>query len=368
MRVLLINSVCGIRSTGRIVADLAQRCMAQGHEVRIAYGRERAPQPYEAISYRIGTQMDVRVNGLKARLLDSEGLNAKRQTEAFLQWADRYDPDVLWLHNLHGYYIHVEKLFDWIKSRPQMQVRWTLHDCWAFTGHCAHFAYVRCDRYKTQCCACLQKGAYPKALLMDRSAENYRRKKAAFRGVRDMTIVTPSHWLAGLVKQSFLGEYPVEVVHNEIDASVFRPTPGDFRRRMGLENRKIVLGAATAWSERKGLPDYIALSRMLGDGYAVVLVGLTKRQIRKLPPSVIGLERTDSAGQMAQIYTAADVFVNLTYEDTYPTVNLEAQACATPCLTYRTGGSPESVPAQNVVEQGNLAEMAKRIRAICSEG
>ena len=367
MRILFINSVCGIRSTGRIVTDLAEKYLAQGHEVRIAYGRESVPDKYRTIAYRIGTEPEVRRNGLTARLLDNEGFNGARATDRFLQWAEAYDPDVLWLHNIHGYYIQVERLFRWIKSRPHMAVRWTLHDCWAFTGHCAHFAYVGCDKWQTGCQSCPQKNEYPKAMLWDHSVENYRRKREAFCGVQNMTLIVPSEWLAGLVRQSFLRAYPVEVVYNTIDTTVFRPTPGDFRAKYGLEQKKIVLGVATAWGERKGLSDFMKLPALLGADYAVVLVGLTPDQLKRLPPDLTGIERTNTASQLAEIYTAADVFVNLTYEDTYPTVNLEAQACGTPCLTYRTGGSVESMPPENVVAQGDLNAMEARIRAVCEE-
>ena len=364
MKVLFINSVCGIRSTGRIVTDQAKIYMAQGHEVKIAYGRETVPAEYKALAYRIGTEPSVKINGLMARLLDNEGFGALRQTRSFLKWAEEYDPDVLWLHNLHGYYLNIELLFRWIKSRPQMQVRWTLHDCWAFSGHCAHFDYVGCWRWKTQCGNCPQKKTYPASMIADRSAENYRRKKNAFCGVKNMTLITPSNWLADLVKQGFLQEYPVEVVHNTIDRSVFKPTMGDFRAKYHLENKKIVLGVASAWSGEKGLPDFVRLAQMLGTDYAVVLVGLTQRQIGTLPKSVIAIERTNSVRELAQIYTTADVFVNLTYQDTYPTVNLEAQACGTPCLTYRTGGSVETVPPENVVDRGDLEGMVMKIRSL----
>lgn len=368
MKVLFINCVCGIRSTGRIVTDLAEEYMAQGYEVRIAYGREQTGEKYKAISYRIGTEAGVRISALKARLLDNEGLNCALQTKKFLKWANTYDPDVVWLHNLHGYYINIEQLFSWIKARPSMEVRWTLHDCWSFTGHCAHFSLAGCSRWMEQCTHCPQLRSYPSSILLDRSANNFRRKRAAFCGVKNMTLITPSRWLADLVKQSFLRDYPVRVVHNTIDTAIFRPTPGDFRVRYGLNGKKIVLGVSSVWNEAKGFRDFIKLAGMLDDSYAVVMVGLSKQQLKALPPKIIGIERTNSAIQLAEIYTSADVFVNLTYEDTYPTVNLEAQACGTPCLTYRTGGSVESVSAENVIEQGDLAEAVAKIQRICMEG
>ena len=352
MRVLQINSVCGIRSTGRICAEMADQFVAQGHECKIAYGRETVPEKYQKYAVRIGNETSVKVNALRARLLDNEGFNAKGETKAFLKWAESYDPDLLWLHNLHGYYINVEMLFAWIKSRPQMKVMWLLHDCWAFTGHCAYFTAAGCEQWKTHCTHCPIKKAYPSSFFRDHSAGNFVRKQKVFCGVENMTLVTPSQWLADLVKQSFLKEYSVEVRHNTIDKTVFKPTPCDFRERYGLEDKKIVLGVASAWGSRKGLADFVRLADMLDDTYKVVMVGLTKPQMEKLPRKILGISRTNSPKELAEIYTAADIFLNLTYEDNYPTVNLEAQACGTPCVTYETGGSVESVPEENVIPQG----------------
>ena len=219
MKVLQINSVCGIRSTGKITADIAESFIANGDSCIIAYGRENIPEKYQKISYRIGSEAEVRFNGIKARIFDNEGLNAKKATEKFLKWADEYDPDLLWLHNIHGYYINVEMLFNWIKKRPQMEVRWTLHDCWAFTGHCTHFSFVGCKLWKTGCKNCCQKNQYPASFLIDSSENNYLRKKSAFTGVKKLTIITPSEWLADLVKQSFLKEYPIAVEYNKINKS-----------------------------------------------------------------------------------------------------------------------------------------------------
>lgn len=364
MKVLQINSVCGIRSTGRIATDIAENFVSEGNICKIAYGRATAPDNYKNLSYRIGNDIHVIMNVLQARLLDNEGFNAKRSTAAFLKWAEEYDPDLLWLHNLHGYYINVEMLFNWIKQRPQMEVKWTLHDCWAFTGHCAHFSYARCDQWEKQCTKCPQKKCYPAGFLMDNCKDSFKRKKEAFCGVRNMTIITPSEWLAKLVSRSFLSEYPIAVVHNTIDTNVFKPTESGFREEYGLENKVVVLGVASAWGQRKGLNDFLKLSEILDDRFAVVIVGVTERQKKRLPKRVIAIEKTNSARELAQIYTAADVFLNLTYEDTYPTVNLEAQACGTPVITYRTGGSVESVPGENIAEQGDICGVAKLIERL----
>lgn len=355
MKVLMINVVCGIRSTGRICTDIATSLSKQGHDVKIAYGREQVPEQYQKYAIRIGSDFDVVLHGIKSRFFDAAGFGSKRETERFLRWAEEYNPDLLLLHNLHGYYINVESLFEWIKGRPQMQIKWTLHDCWAFTGHCSHFFSVNCLRWKSQCEKCPQKMAYPSSFLFDFSKRNYERKKVAFSGVKNLTLITPSIWLSELVKKSILAEYPVEVSYNNIDRTVFKPTCSDFRKKYNLENRIIILGVASAWSEKKGLYDFYKLSKMLDEKYAIVLVGLNKMQLRRLPSGIIGISKTNNVQELAKIYTAADVFFNPTYEDTYPTVNLEAEACGTPVVTYATGGAPETLSRTDstVIPVGN---------------
>lgn len=371
MKVLMINSVCGIGSTGRICTDIAEHLTADGHDCRIAYGRN-GNVPEKALPYakRIGTDLDVKVHGLLTRVFDAHGFGSRRATIQFVNWMKKYDPDIIHLHNLHGYYLHVGVLFDVLKEMRK-PVIWTLHDCWAFTGHCPHFSAAECEKWKTKCHACTEKWHYPASMLLDRSKSNYEHKKALFSGADNLTIVTPSYWLSELAKESFLKEYPVIVIPNGIDTGVFHATEGNFRTRYQLGEKKIVLGVANIWDDRKGLTDLVQLSNILGYDYVVVIVGLSPEQREALPKTMIGITRTESVKALAEIYTAADVFVNPTYEDTYPTVNLEAQACGTPVITYRTGGSAESVHPDGVVEQGNILEVAKIIKsgiAKCQEG
>lgn len=343
MKILMINAVCGIGSTGRICAEQAERYEAEGHEVRIAYGRmAEVPEKYRHFGYRIGSAIGVRIHGVWTRLTDGHGFGSKAATRAFLKWAEAFSPDMLWLHNVHGYYINIEMLFAWIKKHPQMQVKWTLHDCWTFTGHCSHFSYVKCDKWKTGCFDCPQKGRYP-ASLIDRSRNNYLRKKTAFTGVKDMTILTPSEWLAKLARQSFLGCYPVEVLYNTIDETVFRPTPGDFRERYGLQHKKVVLGVASSWDDRKGLYDFYELRKRLDERYAIVLVGLKEQQISQLPEGILGIPRTNSPQELAALYTAADVFANPSYEETFGMTTVEALACGTQAIVYRDTACEEIV-------------------------
>lgn len=361
MRILQINSVCGIRSTGRIAVDLAEKYIKDGHECKIAYGREKVPEKYKDLSYRIGSDLNVKINGLKTRIFDNEAFNAKEETRKFIKWANNYNPDILWLHNLHGYYINIELLFEWIKSRPQMQVYWVLHDCWAFTGHCTHFSYAKCDKWKKSCISCPQKNEYPKSIILDNCEKNFIKKKKLFCGIERMNLITPSKWLANLVQESFMKEYPVKVIYNTIDKTIFKPTYSDFKKKYNLQDKKIILGVASSWYEKKGLLDFIKLSQMLDDNYKIILVGLTKKQMKGIPANILCIEKTNSMKELAEIYTAADIFLNLTYEDNYPTVNLEAQACGTKCVTYRTGGSVESVLPEYVVEQGDLKALIAKL-------
>lgn len=336
MKVLLINSVCGTGSTGKICASIAQQYEHEGNEAKIAYGRDGyVPEPFQKYAVRIGSDMDVRLHGIYTRLTDRHGFASRIATRKFLQWASEYDPDILWLHNIHGYYINIELLFSWIKTRPNMQVKWTLHDCWSFTGHCSHFDYVGCDKWKTGCCNCPQKAEYPASVLCDSSKWNFAKKKALFTGVANMTLITPSQWLADLVKQSFLKEYPVEVVYNTINTEVFKPTPSDFRERYGLQDKKIILGVASTWGTRKGLDDFIQLARLLDDGYQIVLVGVTPDQANTLPKNILPISRTNNQQELAQIYTAADLHVVTSKEETFGLTILEAQYCGTSSLVYQ---------------------------------
>lgn len=361
MKILMINVVCGIRSTGRICTDLAVELEKQGHEVKIAYGREHVPEQFQKYAVKVGTDLDVYTHALKARLFDSAGFESKRVTKKFVEWIKEYDPDVIHLHNLHGYYINVETLFQYLK-RCKKRIIWTLHDCWAFTGHCTHFEYIDCNKWMFGCDKCPQKKEYPGSYIKDCSRYNFFKKKRIFDDIPNMILVTPSEWLRGLVKHSFLKKYIVEVIHNGIDTSVFKPTKSDIRTKYCIQGKKIILGVASTWSKKKGLDAFNYLARELPRDYQIILVGLDKKQIGKIEPNIIGISRTNNVNELAALYTIADVFVNPTLEDTYPTVNLEAIACGTPVVTYNSGGSPESACLYgNVIAKGDCEELLKAI-------
>lgn len=341
MKYLFINSVAGFGSTGRIAAESCRKLMAEGHECVLAFGRDKANCD-DIPTVQIGTALDVKTHALRCRLLDDHGFGSRNATHAFLEWVRRYDPDVIWLHNIHGYYLHIGELFSYLRNCGK-EIRWTLHDCWAFTGHCAYFDMVGCDRWKTGCHDCPQKGEYPASMGLDGSRRNFAVKKQLFMGIPNMTLIVPSQWLKNRVKEGFLKEYPVEVVYNTIDRDVFHPTPGNFREKYGLEGKKILLGVASVWDRRKGLDDFLELSKLLEEDYQIVLIGLSETQIQNLPKTILGLPRTNSLEELAQAYTAADLFLNPSAEETFGMTTLEALYCGTQAVVYRDTACEEIV-------------------------
>lgn len=341
-----INTVSN-GSTGGIMMKEHRELLAAGEVSYAFWGRGRAGEGDREL--RFATDAEVRLDALQTRLDGKAGFHSKAATKRLLERLDEIKPDVVHLHNLHGYYVNIEMLFEWLAARD-CKVEWTLHDCWAFTGHCAHFTYAKCAQWKTHCAyfeeRCPQLGTYPKTHSKASCAWNFDQKRRLFNLVPAgrMKLITPSQWLANLVGESLLSKYPVEVRRNTIDTSVFKPTPSDFRERYGIGDRFMILGVASPWTERKGLADFVRLAGELdSEKYAIVLVGLSERQVKEMPAGIVGLARTDSREELAGIYSTADVFFNPTREDNYPTTLLEAQACGTCVLTYSVGGCVEAL-------------------------
>lgn len=367
MKVLQINSVCGIGSTGRIATDIHNILIKDNYNSTIAYGREPAKNCNNTI--RIGAKYSNYLHVLNTRVFDTHGFFSTKETEAFIDTLRRLDPDVIHLHNIHGYYINVELLFEYLKAAKK-PVIWTLHDCWSFTGHCAYFDYAECTKWKDGCGNCPEKKEYPSSWVLDNSSSNFIRKKSAFTGVDDLTIVTPSTWLAELAQQSYLNNYPIKVINNGIDLMVFKPVENNFRFDYKLEGKFIILGVASVWERRKGLKYFLEISKKLKLNQVIVLVGLNKKQCQELPSNIIGIMRTNNIKELVEIYSSADVFVNPTLEDNFPTTNIEALACGTPVVTFDTGGSGESVTTDvgYVVEKGNINQLLEAVNLVESKG
>ncbi|MCD8198508.1 MAG: glycosyltransferase [Lachnospiraceae bacterium] len=363
IKVLEINTVCQGGSVGRITVDICRALEKNGDNCLIAYGRRGAPEGVPA--FRFGSNLSMGLHVLSTFLKGEHGFASGRQTQRLLDKIKDYDPDVIQLHNIHGFVLQTELLFNYLKDAGK-PVIWTLHDCWPYTGHCAFYDYNACAGWKEGCRSCHEcRKTYPYALFRNNAAQNFERKRAAFTGLPKLTIVTPSAWLAGQVSESFLREYPVKVIPNGIDRSIFQPRESERRRQLGLEENFIVLGAANVWERRKGLAYFQRMAEMLPDDVRIVLIGLDKKQRRGLPAKIIGLGKTENAAELAEYYTMADVFVNATLEDNFPTTNLEALACGTPVITFDTGGSPESLDEScgRVVQKGDLKALCEAILA-----
>ena len=334
MKLVQINVTCGSGSTGKICVAVSDLLTSRGIENHILYAFGQSDHP---LGRRYMTPLEVKFQALKSRIFGNYGFNSKGATGRLLAALDEIQPDIVHLHNLHGHNCDLQMLFSYLKKK-RIKMFWTFHDCWAFTGYCPHYDMIGCSRWQTECKNCPQRKRY--SWFLDRSHILYEKKKTLFTGL-DMTIVTPSQWMARQVKQSFLYNYPVRVIPNGIDLTIFKPTPGLFRKKHNCENRFIVLGVAFGWSERKGLDVFIELSRRLDQRFQIVLVGTNDDVDSCLPDTIISIHRTQDQRELAELYSAADLFVNPTREENYPTVNMEAIACGTPVLTFQTGGSAE---------------------------
>lgn len=357
-------------STGKIMMGIADVARAQGHEVMCAspITTTNRDAGEDCGYYRIGTFNSRRLNVALARITGFNGCFAWFETYKLLKKIDEFKPDIIHLHNLHDSYINLSMLFSYIKKHNVPTV-WTLHDCWAFTGQCPHFTIVKCDKWKVGCHNCPQYKEYP-ASLYDNTKKMWQLKKKWFTGVKNMTIVTPSEWLAGLARESYLKQYPIEVINNGIDLNVFKPTHSNFRERYEIPAEKhIILGVSFAWGYRKGLDCFVEIAEKLGEQYQIVLVGTDDEIDKNLPHNIISIHRTQNQKELAEVYSAADVFVMPTREENYPTVNMEAIACGTPVVTFDTGGSPEMLDDKTgiVVKANDIEATKKAIKDICEK-
>ena len=359
-KLLQINSTANWGSTGKIAEQIGECAIAHGWESYIAYGRYSNHSNSTLI--RIGSRISLAWHLIISRLFDKHGLGSRCATKKLIRRIEEIKPDIIHLNNIHGYYLKYKILFNYLKT-TNIPIVWTLHDCWSFTGHCAHFVEANCYKWREQCDSCTLKSNYPKTYFSS-AKTNYELKRQLFNSA-NLTLVPVSEWLSDFVEQSFLKDKAKRVIHNGININTFKPLNT-------ITNDYInILGVSSVWDKSKGLYDFYRLRELLDPKrYNIVLVGLTKQQIENLPDGIVGLERTNSVEELVQIYNGADIFVNPTYADTFPTTNLEALACGTPVITYRTGGSPESITPETgiVVEQGNISAIVQAIEEIAVNG
>lgn len=361
-KVLFINAAKNYGSTGKIVEQIGLLAENKGWQTCLVHAA-RYDRPSQLKSIKAGSVLSEKWHALMAQLFDRQGLHSSVSTKKVIRQIKEYAPDIIHLHNIHGYYLHYPQLFEYL-AEVDIPIVWTLHDCWSFTGHCTYFDLVNCDKWKTGCHHCTNLNNYPRSVWLDRSAKNYALKKYLFTRIKNMTIVPVSEWLAEMTSQSFMSKYPVRVIHNGIDTSTFRIKSNSLRMKWGLEDKFVVLGVSSnGFSGRKGLNDFIKLSEVLPVGYKIIMIGLKDNELKMLPQNIIGLKRTSNVEELVDYYNLAGVFINPTYSDNFPTTNIESLACGAPVITYRTGGSPEAIDDKTgvVVEQGDVIALANAI-------
>lgn len=350
-----LNATANWGSTGKIAESIGLAAQRHGWESYLAYGRHVNCSGLELI--RVGDFLNPYMHYIQSRIFDSEGLGSCTATSRLIWLMDKLAPDVVQLHNIHDHWLNYRLLFKYLAAMPQIKVVWTFHDCWAFTGHCFHFAQIGCEKWKSGCGSCPLSKVYPKSMI-DRSRRNFELKKELFSACRNAVAVSCSDWMAALVRDSFWGDKPVKVIRNGVDVKLFAPMELSSR-----DSRYRILAVSNVWNREKGLDDICRLRTLLPSDFAINVVGLTPDQIRSLPQGIEGEGRTGSAEELVRLYNSADVLVNTSCADTFPTVNLEALACGIPVVTYATGGSPEAVDMRTgiVVPCGDVEAMAEAV-------
>jgi len=364
MKVLQINSVYQTGSTGRIVRLIHEAARRKGLESYIGYGRGYWR---EEELFKIGSDIDFYIHAIGTRLLDRHGLFSKKATARFIEKIDRLRIDIFHLHNIHGYYLHYPTLFEYLKDK---RVIWTLHDCWAFTGHCAYYEEIGCNKWEIECLNCPQKRNYPASFFIDNSQSNFYLKQKYFTSLKHLHIVVPSQWMKRQISKSFLKNFNVKIINNGIDLDIFRPLPNNFRDKYGLNDKFIILGVANVWEQRKGLHNFIKLAKKLRCDEIIVLIGLNENQITKLPSNILAIPHTNDTQTLVEIYSDTDIYLNLTLEDTFPTTNLESLACGTPVVTFDSGGSAETIDTKTgfVVAKNDMESVLDIIRKMKKTG
>lgn len=358
MNICHINVIYGAGSTGGLARDLHEACQTIG-ESKVFVGRSK----FQSASVnRIGSYRDTVVNGISCRILDNDGFSAKSNTRKLINTLKKEKFDIFHIHNLHGYYINIELLFDFFIS-TQTPVIWTLHDCWSFTGHCAYYDLVSCKKWKTECHTCPNKREYPSSLYLDRSNQNFLKKKSLYKNFNNLTVVTPSKWLSDEVSLSILADKNINVITNGINNSFFAFKASKSKK---ISKKIKVLGVAAVWSARKGVEDFIKLANLGGDELTITLVGVDEKLKRILPSNINCLPRTNSIDDLIDLYDSTDYFFNPTYEETFGLVNAEAQSRGVPVVSYNTGGCPETLHPKlsHIIEKGDVFAAYKIMRKI----
>lgn len=351
MKIVQLNSVYGYASTGKIVASIHENLLKQGHESHVIYSRKEPKNATLENVHRIYSGLGVATHAGLALLFDKHGLYSRHSTKKIIEKLEEINPDVIHLHVIHGFYCNYPMLFEYLK-KSKKRVIWTLHDCWEYTGFCAYYDFNNCSQWKSGCQTCKYRNTYPYRLF-SHSKQNFNLKKTVYKGV-DLKLVSPSKWLDQEVAQSMMSHFEHVVIHNDVNLSDFYYEENTLKETLGLADKKVVLAAANIWTHQKGLEEIFKLADKLPSDYKIVIIGLSKAQLKKCPQNILGFERMQ-LNELRKWYSAATIFVNCTLQENYPTVNLEANACGLPIITYDTGGSKETIAQQDeLVEKYDL--------------
>ena len=368
-KLLQINSVVNKGSTGRIAEQIGDFGLKLGWKSFIAHGRGGGESVSETI--KIGNSFDSKFHAIESRLFDNHGFSSRKATLNLTSQITQINPDIIHLHNLHGYYLNYKLLFEYLNS-IKIPIVWTLHDCWAFTGHCTFFSDINCNKWETECNHCPKLKNYPASVLYDNSRNNFLLKRNVFNSNENLTLVPVSNWLGGVIKKSFLKNIPMNVIQNGVDLTTFSPIDSIkvIEEKYSIKNKKILLGVATSWGARKGLADYFKLAERISQDYIIVLVGLSKKQIESLPSNIVGIERTERISALNELYSAAHIVLNLSNQESFGMTTVEGYASGTPSIVYNCTASPELITPETglIIEAGNIEALVNAIEQITKNG
>lgn len=361
-KILQLNVTANWGSTGKIAEGIGIAAMERGWESTIAYGRYKNPS--QSLLLNVGSKLDIYLHYALNRIFDGEGLGSLRATKALIRKIESISPDIIHLHNIHDHWLNYPILLEYL-AKITTPIVWTFHDCWAYTGGCSYYSFNNCDKWKTECRNCQFKHILPS---LDQTERQFKLRQFLINSIKNLTIVTVSNWLCNEVYQSFI-KRPIYTIYNGIDIEVFKPK-NHFIDKYDINGRKVLLGVASSWSERKGLEDYIKLSNDLPSEYVLCLVGLSNKQLKKIPNSIIGIERTQNSEELAQLYSMAEIVLNLSREETFGLTTVEGAACGTPGIVYNTTASPELITPETgfIVNEGDLEGVLKAINDIAQKG
>lgn len=366
--IIQINTTQNVGSHGCIAEQLGLKVIAQGGVSYFAYGRTMHESTSKSI--KIGDTFSIRWHVLMTRLFDTHGLWSKRATRQFVRKLEEIKPDLVHLHNIHGYYLNYPILFEYL-SKTNIPIVWTFHDCWPMMGHCSNPDNEGCIRWKSGCHHCpLKSKDYPQSFLFDNSRRNYELKKHYFTSVDNLHIVTVSNWLKSVVNESFLNGKDTRVIYNGIDTELFRPTESHLKNCLGLEGKYIILGVSNIWWSIKGFDDFIKLAGKLNDDYRIVLIGVGDKELKQLPSNIIGIPRTSNQAELVEYYSMADVVMSLSYQETFGLTIVEGMACGTPAIVYDRTATPELVTPDTgiVAHAGDIDSVVNAILKIQQKG